>query len=361
MAPSFVSLLKDPSLFRGRVLRHFPDLLIENKEDFGKIITTENGKCKADAEGEVLFAASFFEWFGEEVTRVYRDIIPHGSATSRTRVIKELVGICGLIIPWNFPLAMGARKVAAALAAGCTVVMKTDGLTPFSSNAMAVLGERAGVPKGLAVPCASQLLSKKIPFTGSTRVGKMLIQQSSSTLKKLCLEPGGNAPFIVFNDVDLEVAIASILISKSKVTGQTCVCANRIFVQEDIYETFSQRLVEEISKFRVGNDLEDRSVTHGPFKNAKVLPGGKRLPSLAKNFHELTILGDTNDSMLVAREETFGPVAAPMRSSTEGKVIQRANSCAQNANTEHILTCYSFGGVKHSGMGHEGSQYGLDH
>lgn len=340
---------------RGRILRKLFDLLVENKVDLGRIITAENGKAKADAEGEVLFSASFFEWFAEEAPRVYGDVIPHSNATSRTHVIKEPVGVCGLITPWNFPMAMGARKVAAALAAGCTVVLKSDGLTPFSSNAMAVLGERAGIPKGVLnvmtalnntpqlglALCQSDTV-KKISFTGSTRVGKLLMQQSSSTLKKLSLELGGNAPFIVFNDADREVAVSSALASKFKVTGQTCVCANRIYVQEGIYDRFCQRLVEEVKKFHVGNGAED-TVTHGPMtngvskvkehiqdavsKNAKVLLGGNQLSALGKNFHELTILADVDDSMKISTEETFGPIAALYKFSTEDEVISKANNC----------------------------------
>ncbi|KAJ0313146.1 hypothetical protein COL5a_003997 [Colletotrichum fioriniae] len=338
---------------RSRIIGRIFDLLVDNQVDLGKIITAENGKAKGDAEGEVMFGASFFEWYGEEAARIYGDIIPHSNPTHRTRVIKEPVGVCGLIVPWNFPLAMGARKISAALAAGCTVVMKSDGLTPFSSNALAVLCERAGVPPGVfnvvtalentpqlgLALCESDVV-KKISFTGSTRVGKLLMQQSSSTLKKLSLELGGNAPFIVFDDADMEIAISSVLVSKFKVTGQTCVCANRIFVQEGIYDRFSQRLVEEVKKFRVGNGT-DASVTHGPLtngvgkveehikdavtKNAKILLGGNRLPSAGKNFYELTILGDVDDSMKVTQEETFGPLAALTKFSTEKEVIQRAN------------------------------------
>lgn len=338
---------------RSRILRKFFELLIANREDLAKIITVENGKANMDAMGEVLFSASFFEWFSEEAARIYGDVIPHSSPTSRTRVVKEPIGVCGLITPWNFPQAMGARKIAAALAAGCTVVLKSDGLTPFSSNALAVLAERAGVPKGVLnvvtalentpklglALCKSSV--KKISFTGSTRVGKLLFKQSADTLKKLSLELGGNAPFIVFDDADLETAVSSVLVAKFKVTGQTCVCANRIFVQESIYERFSRRLVEEVKKFRIGNPLADNSVTHGPLTNgvdkiqlhiedavakkAKILLGGNKLPSIGKNFHELTIIGDANDTMLVAQEETFGPIAALMKFSTEEEAIKRAN------------------------------------
>ncbi|ODM21291.1 hypothetical protein SI65_04344 [Aspergillus cristatus] len=312
-------------------------------------------------------------------------------------------------------MAMGARKVAAALAAGCTVVLKSDGLTPFSLSSLAVLGERAGIPKGVLnvvtalnntpqlglALCQSDTV-KKISFTGSTRVGKLLMQQSSSTLKKLSLELGGNAPFIVFDDADLEVAVSSALASKFKVTGQTCVCANQIYVQEGIYDRFCQRLVEEVKKFHVGNGAED-TVTHGPMtngvskvkehiqdaasKNAKVLLGGSQLPLLGKNFHELTILGDVDDTMRISTEETFGPIAALYKFSTEDEVINRANSCdvglasyvmTTDLARSHRVTerlqfgmvalntgvisdaAAPFGGVKHSGMGREGSKYGLD-
>ncbi|KAK1625412.1 NAD-dependent aldehyde dehydrogenase [Colletotrichum phormii] len=400
---------------RSRIIGRIFDLLVDNKEDLGRIITAKNGKAKGDAEGEVMFGASFFEWYGEEAARIYGDIIPHSNPTYRTRVVKEPVGVCGLIVPWNFPLAMGARKVSAALAAGCTVVMKSDGLTPFSSNALAVLCERAGVPPGVfnvvtalentpqlgLALCESDIV-KKISFTGSTRVGKLLMQQSSSTLKKLSLELGGNAPFIVFDDADMEIAISSVLVSKFKVTGQTCVCANRIFVQEGIYDRFSQRLVEEVRKFRVGNGT-DSSVTHGPLtngvgkveehikdaisKNAKVLLGGNRLPSAGKNFHELTILGDVDDSMKVTQEETFGPLAALTKFSTEKEVIEWANKSevglasyvitndlARSTRVSELLefgmvaintgvisdASAPFGGVKHSGFGREGSRYGLE-
>lgn len=339
---------------RGRILRRFFELIVENKIDIGTIITAENGKAKGDAQGEALFSSSFFEWFAEEAPRVYGDVVPHSTPAGRTHIIKQPIGVCGLITPWNFPMAMGARKVAAALAAGCTLVLKSDGLTPFSSNALAVLGERAGVPKGVLnvvtalentpqlglALCESDTV-KKISFTGSTRVGKLLMSQSSSTLKKLSLELGGNAPFIVFDDADVEVAVTSALASKFKVTGQTCVCANRIFVQDGIYDKFNERLVDEVAKFRVGNGTDD-AVTHGPMtigvdkvkehvedavsKKAKVLLGGKQLPDLGPKFFELTVLGDVDDSMKVMSEETFGPLAAISKFKTEDEVVKRANS-----------------------------------
>ncbi|KAJ5521009.1 aldehyde dehydrogenase [Penicillium fimorum] len=400
---------------RSRILRKFFELIVENKEDIGKIITAENGKTKGDAEGEALFSAGFFEWFSEEAPRIYGDVIPHSNPSSRTQVLKEPIGVCGLITPWNFPMAMGARKVAAALAAGCTVVMKSDGLTPFASNVLAVLAERAGVPRGVLnvvtalentpslglTLCESDVV-KKISFTGSTRVGKLLMQQSSSTLKKLSLELGGNAPFIVFDDADIETAVTAAIISKFKVTGQTCVCANRFFVQEGIYEKFTQRFVEEMKKAQVG-DGQNAAVTHGPLTNgvdktqehiqdavskgASVLLGGKGLPTIGKNFHEITILGNTNDSMKVATEETFGPVAAISMFNTEDEVVDRANNCkvglasylmTSDLGKAHRISerlefgmvaintgvisdsAAPFGGVKHSGMGREGSKYGID-
>ncbi|EKG19080.1 hypothetical protein MPH_03601 [Macrophomina phaseolina MS6] len=400
---------------RARILRTLSDLLVAHRADLGAIITAENGKARGEAEGEALFAASFFEWFAEEAPRLYGDVVPHSSASARTRVVKQPVGVCGLVTPWNFPLAMAARKVAAALAAGCTVVLKTDGVTPFAGNALAVLAERAGVPGGvlnvvtalentprLGVELCEADAVKKISFTGSTRVGKLLMRQSSGSLKKLSLELGGNAPFIVFDDADVETAVSSALVSKFKVTGQTCVCANRFYVQEGIYGKFAQRLVEEVKKFRVGNGA-DEGVTHGPLttsvektaehvqdavaKKASVLLGGNPLPALGKNFFELTILGEVDDSMKVMQEETFGPLAALAKFKTEDEVIERANKVevglASYVMTTNLTTYYRvserldfgmvaintgvisdaaapFGGVKHSGFGREGSKYGCE-
>ena len=363
-------------------------------------------------------SANFFEWYSEEAARIYGDVIPNSNSGSRTRVVKEAIGVCGIITPWNFPLAMGVRKISAALAAGCTLVLKSDGLTPFSSNAFAVIAERAGLPDGvLNIVSASQNtpklglalcesdIVKKISFTGSTRVGKILYQQSAGTLKKLSLELGGNAACIVFDDADLETAISSALIAKFKVTGQTCVGANRVFVQEEIYEKFTQRFIEEVEKFQVGNPLAttDGSITHGPLtngiekveahvkdaisKNAKVLLGGNSLPALGKNFHELTILGDIDDTMQITQEETFGPIAALLKFSSEDEVIQRANNSdvglAAYVMTSNLARSHRvserletgmvainigvvsdapvpFGGIKHSGFGREGSKYGLE-
>ena len=352
-ADAFTTWRAQSGRARGRILRKLYELIVENAVDIGKIITAENGKAKGDAEGEAFFAASFFEWFAEEAPRLYGDVIPHSNPTMRTQVVKQPVGVCGLITPWNFPMAMGARKMAAALAAGCTIVLKSDGLTPYSSNVLAVLAERAGIPKGVLnvvtatentpqlglAMCESDTV-KKISFTGSTRVGKLLMKQSSNTLKKLSLELGGNAPLIVFDDADVEVAVSSALASKFKVSGQTCVCANRIYVQEGVYDRFAKRLVEEASKFRVGCGA-DEGVTHGPLtvgvakveehvqdaveKKATVLLGGKRRPDLGDNFFDITIVGDVDDGMKVMSEETFGPLAALSKFKTEDEVISRAN------------------------------------
>jgi succinate-semialdehyde dehydrogenase/glutarate-semialdehyde dehydrogenase len=340
---------------RSRILRRAFELMVENKVDMGRIITAENGKSAADAEGEVMMAASYMEWFSEEAARVYGDVVPHSNPDLSLRIHKEPIGVCGLITPWNFPLAMAVRKVAAALAAGCTVILKSDGVTPFSSNALAVIMERAGVLPGvvnvvtalkntpeLGLALCESPKVKKISFTGSTRVGKLLMRQCSGTLKKLSLELGGNAAFIVFDDADLEVAVASALISKFKATGQTCVCANRFYVQNGVYEKFSQRLVEETSKARIG-DGSNSEVTHGPLtmgtskvesqiadateRGARVLLGGSTMPRHGENFHELTVLGDVTDDMLVMKEETFGPVAALARFTSEEEVIRRANDC----------------------------------
>lgn len=340
---------------RSRLLRKVHELITRNEDDLATIITAENGKARADAVGEVQMAASYFEWFSEEAVRIYGDVVEHTNPSLRTRIIKAPVGVCGLITPWNFPLAMAARKIAAALAAGCTVILKSDGVTPFAANALAVILERAGIPPGVVnvitalentaslgmVMCQSPLV-KKISFTGSTRVGKLLMAQSSATLKKLSLELGGNAAFIVFNDADLDTAVASAMISKFKNSGQTCVCANRFYVQRGIYDQFSKRLVEELRKCHVG-DGKDKASTHGPLtmgtakvvsqisdavsKGAVVLSGGQTMLNVGKNFHELTVLGEVTDDMLVMQEETFGPIAALSKFTEEQDVLQRANTC----------------------------------
>ncbi|CAI4212383.1 unnamed protein product [Parascedosporium putredinis] len=317
---------------RARILKKWFDLITQHRVDIGRIITAENGKARPDAEGEALFSASFFEC----------------NPSARAQVLRQPVGVCGLITPWNFPMAMAARKVAAALAAGCTVVLKSDGLTPFAANALAVLGERAGLP-------------------------------GAGSLKKLSLELGGNAPFIVFDDADVEVAVQSAIASKFKVTGQTCVCANRIFVQEGIYERFAERLVAEVAKFRVGNGA-DEGVTHGPLTTS--------VAKVEEHVQDaLTVLGDVDDSMKVMSEETFGPLAALTKFTTEDEVVARANSVdvglAAYLVTSDLGRYYRvterldygmvavntgvisdsaapFGGIKQSGFGREGSKYGCD-
>lgn len=341
---------------RARILAQWARLIMASQEDLGAIITAENGKPRAEADGEVAFAAGFFEWFAEEAPRLHGDVVPHSNAEARTTILRQPVGVCGLITPWNFPLSMAARKVSAALAAGCTAVLKSDGVAPFASNALAVLGERAGVPPGvfnvlpgldntpqLGLRLCESAAVKKISFTGSTRVGKILMKQSSSTLKKLSLELGGNAPFIVFDDADMELAVQSAVIAKFKGSGQTCVCVNRFFVHENVYEKFSQALVAKVTTAKVGNGA-DVLTTHGPMttkagvekvqehiedalsKGATLLLGGQRLDKETQgNFHQLTILGDANRTMKVFDEETFGPLAVLTKFSTEDEVIAAAN------------------------------------
>ncbi|KAL6357090.1 hypothetical protein LRP88_10708 [Fusarium phalaenopsidis] len=376
---------------RSRILRRWYDLVIENKEDLATLITWENGKAGPDAAGEVLFAASFLEWFAEEAPRVYGDVIPHSAPGFRVSVLKEPVGVVGLITPWNFPAAMITRKLGPALAAGCTAVVKTAGETPFTANALLVLGERAGVPKGVInsiaaldntpeigqTLCASDVV-RKISFTGSTRVGKILMNQSSDTLKKLSLELGGNAPFIVFDDADLDLAVAGAIASKFKCSGQTCVCSNRIFVQKGIYNEFVQKLKAVVSKFQVGHGFDSKT-THGPLVTAAAAE--------RPNFFEPTILTNVTTDMRLVRDEIFGPLAPIFSFDNEDEVVDIANKCdvglasyifTQDVNRVARVTellhfgmvavntgimsdaAAPFGGVKHSGMGREGSKYGIE-
>ncbi|KAF2966975.1 hypothetical protein GQX73_g6598 [Xylaria multiplex] len=402
---------------RSRILRRWYDLVMQNQQDLGTLISWENGKAKPDADGEVIFASSFLEWFSEEAARIHGDVVPHSAPGFRAAVIKEPIGVCGLITPWNFPAAMLTRKLGPALAAGCTVVVKTAGETPFTANALAILSERAGVPKGVInivtaldntaeigqALCNSNTI-RKISFTGSTRVGKLLMQQCSSTLKKMSLELGGNAPFIVFNDADIDLALQGAIISKFKSSGQTCVCSNRIFVQKEIYPEFVRRLKESVSNFKVGHGF-DAQVTHGPLissaaaervdglvqdavgKGAKVEVGGKRLPHLGPNFFEPTILTNIKPNTRIVSEEIFGPLAAIYQFETEEEVVEAANKCevglasyiytqdiSRAARVSELLdfgmvalntgvmsdAAAPFGGIKHSGMGREGSKYGID-
>ncbi|KAK1143552.1 hypothetical protein N8T08_006358 [Aspergillus melleus] len=402
---------------RGRILRRWYELILENQEDLARLITLENGKANPDAAGEVLFAASFLEWFSEEAARIYGDVIPHSQPSFRVSVLKEPIGVCGLITPWNFPAAMITRKLGPALAAGCTVVVKTAGETPFTANALLKLGERAGIPAGVInsvtaldntpeigeALCSSNVV-RKISFTGSTCVGKLLMRQSSGSLKKLSLELGGNAPFIVFEDANLGLAVDAAIGSKFKSSGQTCVCSNRIFVEKRVYSDFIRRLKEAVGRFQVGSGLDEKT-THGPLitsaaadrvaglvndavsRGAKVEIGGKKISDLGPNFFEPTILTNVTTDMSVANEEIFGPVAPIFSFETEDEVVAIANKCDVGlasyiftnditranrvsellqfgmvaVNTGVVSDAASpFGGIKHSGIGREGSKYGIE-
>lgn len=330
--------------------------MLENIEDLARIITVENGKPLADARTEVRYAAAFFEWFSEEAPRVYGDTIQASSPDCRLMTIKEPVGVCALITPWNFPAAMITRKIGPALAAGCSVVVKAPGETPLTALALAHLGHRAGVPAGVVnvittlenTPAVGKVLTthpaiKKVSFTGSTNVGKLLMSQSSSTLKKLSFELGGNAPFIVFEDADLDAAVRGLIASKFRISGQTCVCANRVLVHQAVHDEFVQRLLVAIQEFKFGDGFSD-GVTHGPLihdravakvhdhvedavaKGATLLHGGKPLDDLGCNYFGATILTGMKPGMKICSEETFGPVAAIFTFSSEKEAIKLANS-----------------------------------
>ncbi|PPJ58104.1 hypothetical protein CBER1_05301 [Cercospora berteroae] len=418
---AFLSWRRRSGRDRSRVLRKWFDLVIENRDDLVKIICRENGKAQADAAGEVNMAAGFLEWFSEEASRIHGDVVPHSNPAYRVSVIKEPIGVCGMITPWNFPAAMLTRKLGASLAAGCTAVIKPDGQTPFTANAFAVLAQRAGLPPGTInivhalqnTPAVGKVLCeapgvRKLSFTGSTRVGKILLAQSASNVQKLSLELGGNAPFIVFDDADLETAVTALIASKFKVSGQTCVCPNRVYVQAGIHDQFVDKLVEAVSAFKVGHAAEP-TTTHGPLinraaaakslshiqdavsKGGRVVIGenGDRSNTLkhGPNFVHPTVLVNANKTMLVAREETFGPVAAVFKFENEAEVIadandvdvglasyfmtkdhERAHRVAEvlqagmvAINTGIIADAAApFGGVKASGMGREGSKYGIE-
>ncbi|KAL4869410.1 hypothetical protein BDV12DRAFT_167720 [Aspergillus spectabilis] len=403
---------------RARMLRRWYQLMIDNAEDLATLITWENGKPLADAKGEVNYAASFFEWFSEEAPRIYGDTIPASVPGNRVITVKQPVGVCGLITPWNFPAAMITRKIGPALAAGCTVVTKSPGETPFTANALAELARRAGIPKGVVnivtalknTPEVGETITtssdvRKVSFTGSTNVGKLLMKQSASTIKKVSWELGGNAPFIVFDDVDdLDAAVAGAIASKFRSSGQTCVCANRIYIQKGIYNEFVERFVAKVKEFKVGAGFGE-GVTHGPVihdravdkvdqhvqdavsKGAKLASGGQRLSDLGPNFYDLTVLTDMTKDMKIASEETFGPVAGLFSFETEKEVVDLANKAEVGlagyffsgnikrifrvaealevgmvgANTGLISDVASpFGGVKQSGFGREGSKYGIE-
>ena len=399
---------------RAKILRSWADSMMENQDDLAVIMTAEEGKPFAEAKGEVAYAASFIEWFAEEGKRVYGDTIPAVARDKRIVVTKEPVGVCVAITPWNFPSAMITRKVGPALAAGCTMVVKPATATPYSALALCELAERAGVPKGvfsvvtgpsgpLGGEMTSSKLVRKLTFTGSTAVGKVLMAQCAATVKKVSLELGGNAPFIVFNDADLDLAVKGAIASKYRNTGQTCVCANRLLVQDGVYEQFAQKLAEAVSKLRVGDGLKgeteqgplidkagldkvEEHVTDALGKGAKILIGGKR-HKLGGTFYEPTVLTGVTTDMIVTRDETFGPVAPLYRFETEEEALKLAND------TEYGLASYfytkdmgrvwrvmegleygiiginegiissevaPFGGMKESGIGREGSKYGID-
>jgi succinate-semialdehyde dehydrogenase/glutarate-semialdehyde dehydrogenase len=401
---------------RGAILRRWYDLVLAHADDLALLMTTEQGKPLAEARGEVAYGASFIEWFAEEGRRVYGDIIPATAPDRRLLAIKQGIGVCAAITPWNFPIAMITRKVAPAFAAGCTVVAKPAGATPLSALALVELAEQAGFPAGVFNMIVTGTQSskigeemctnptvRKVSFTGSTEVGRILLRQSADTIKKLSLELGGNAPFIVFDDADLDAAVEGAIASKYRNAGQTCVCANRIYVQAGVYDAFARKLADRVSQFKVGPGVED-GVVIGPLiddkavekveehvadalaQGAQVALGGKR-HSRGGLFFEPTILTGVRSSMRVAREETFGPVAPLFRFETDDEAIAMANdtefglaayfysrdigrifraaeaieSGMIGVNTGLISTAEApFGGVKQSGLGREGSHYGID-
>ena len=399
---------------RAVILRHWHDLILQHQDDLAVIMTSEQGKPLREARGEIAYAASFVEWFAEEGKRVYGDVLPANNLDCRVVVLKQPVGVVAAITPWNFPSAMITRKVAPALAAGCTAVVKPAPQTPFSALALAALGERAGIPEGVlnivtgdAESIGSELtahpLVRKLSFTGSTRVGKLLMRQCADTVKRLSLELGGHAPFIVFDDADLDGAVQGALASKYRCSGQTCVCANRIFVQAAIHDTFVDRFAAASAALQVGNGM-DNATDLGPLishaavdkvehhirdataRGARIVTGGKR-HALGGTFFEPTVLRGVTPDMLVMQEETFGPVSPVTSFRDEADVIALAND------TEYGLAAYfysrdigrawrvaealeygmvgintgilsaenvPFGGVKQSGIGREGSKYGIE-
>ena len=399
---------------RSVVLRRWYDLMMENQEDLAILMTLEQGKPLAESRGEIAYAASFIEWFAEEGKRIYGDTIPQHQRDKRIVVLKEPIGVVAAITPWNFPSAMITRKAGPALASGCTVVLKPASYTPYSALALAELAERAGVPKGafnvvtgsagaIGGELTANPIVRKLTFTGSTEIGKVLMQQCAGTVKKMSLELGGNAPFIVFDDADLDAAVAGTIASKYRNSGQTCVCTNRLLVQDGVYETFAGMLAREVEKLQVGNGLSE-GTQQGPLidpaavakveghiadavgKGARVVTGGKR-HALGGTFFQPTILADVTGDMAVAREETFGPLAPLFRFSTEEEAIRMANDTEfglaayfytrdlartwrvsegleygiVGINTGIISTEVApFGGVKESGIGREGSRYGIE-
>ncbi len=405
---------RQPAKARANILRKWFDLMMENQEDLAIIMTAEQGKVLAESRGEVAYGAAFVEWFGEQAKRIDGDVIPGPSPDKRIVCIKQPVGVVAAITPWNFPNAMIARKAAPALAAGCSIVIKPATETPLSAFAMAVLAERAGVPDGvLNIVCGvssaiggeltGNPIVRKLTFTGSTPVGKMLVEQCAATMKKTSMELGGNAPFIVFDDADIDSAITGAMISKYRNSGQTCVCSNRFFVQDGVYDEFVEKLVKAVQGLVVGNGMDD-GVTSGPLVNTKAVNdvdelvqtsiGQGATVALGGNKHELggcfyqpTILTDVTPEMAVFRNEIFGPVAPVIRFSTEEEVVAMANDTefglasyfytrdigrvwrvAENLEygivgiNEGIISneMAPFGGIKESGSGREGSKYGMD-
>ncbi len=399
---------------RAAVLRKWFDLITENADDLALLMTTEQGKPLAEAKGEVAFGASFIEWFAEEAKRIAGDTLQTPWPDRRLIVTKEPIGVCAAITPWNFPLAMITRKVGPALAAGCPMVLKPAEATPFSALALAVLAERAGVPPGVfsvvtgspkeigAEMCANPIV-RKLTFTGSTGVGRILMEQCAPTIKKLSLELGGNAPFIVFDDADLDAAVEGAIASKYRNAGQTCVCANRLYVQDGVYDAFAEKLTAAVNKLQVGNGVDD-GVNQGPLiddkavqkveqhvadalaKGGRLLTGGKR-HALGHSFFQPTVIADATNDMAVASEETFGPLAPLFRFKTDDEAVALANSTEfglaayfysrdigriwrvaeglesgmVGVNTGLISTEVApFGGVKQSGLGREGSKYGIE-
>ncbi len=399
---------------RAAILRRWFELMMENQDDLGVLMTAEQGKPLSEAKGEIAYAASFIEWFGEEAKRIYGDTIPSHAADKRILVLKEPIGVTAAITPWNFPAAMITRKAGAALAAGCPMVIKPASQTPFSALALAELGERAGIPAGVlsvitgsATEIGGEMTGnpvvRKLSFTGSTEIGKKLMTQCAGTMKKLSLELGGNAPFIVFDDADLEAAVEGAMASKYRNTGQTCVCANRILVQDGVYDQFAEMLGEAVAKLRVGNGLEGET-EQGPLidmaavekveehvadalgKGARLVMGGAR-HALGGTFYEPTVLADVTPAMLVSKEETFGPLAPLYRFKTDDEALAMANDTEfglasyfysrdigriwrisegleygiVGINTGLISTEVApFGGIKESGLGREGSKYGIE-
>ena len=400
---------------RAAVLMKWFALLHQHADDLARIMTAEQGKPLAEAKGEVAYGASFLEWFAEEARRIYGETIPSTDGNKRFLVIKQPIGVCAAITPWNFPIAMITRKVAPALAAGCPVIIKPAEATPLSALAVAELAQRAGMPAGVLniltadaersiaigkVLCASDVV-RHLSFTGSTEVGRILAAQCAPTIKKLSLELGGNAPFIVFDDADLDSAVEGAMVSKYRNAGQTCVCANRLYAQDGIYDAFVAKLADKARAIKVGNGFE-AGINQGPLidaqamakveshvadalaKGAKLVVGGKRI---GDRFYTPTVLAEVTQDMLCAREETFGPVAPVFRFKTEAEAVEQANATEfglasyfysrdvgrifrvgealeygmVGINTGLISTCeVPFGGVKQSGLGREGAHHGID-